>query len=79
MEKIGAILKIITIIISFMVILKLCLIFLWPFIVSLLIVLLLEPLIGILRNTGLSRKICVVLSFLILALLSIAAITFLTS
>jgi predicted PurR-regulated permease PerM len=64
-RKSQAILKIISITAVIMVLLKLCLVFLWPFAASVLIVFLLEPFVKIFIRMGTSRKIGVLLSLVI--------------
>ena len=61
----SAMLKIIVLMISIIIILKLCLVFLWPFIISLIIVFFLEPLIKYFIKIGLTRKVSAVLSYTI--------------
>lgn len=65
-EKNWAMLKIITILIIVVILLKICLVFLWPFIFSIILVLVLEPFVKLFKNTGLSRKFSVFLGFIIM-------------
>ncbi len=67
--KKWAMLKIITILITIVIILKLCLVFLWPFIISIILVLVMEPFVRIFKNTGASRKVSVFLGFIIMAVM----------
>lgn len=66
--KNWAMLKIITILIIIVIMLKLCLVFLWPFIVSIILVLVMEPFVRIFKNIGISRKVSVFLGFIIMSL-----------
>lgn len=59
----SAMLKIILFMLSAIILLKLCQVFLWPFIVSLIIVFFLEPLIKYFMKLGLKRKASAVLSY----------------
>jgi predicted PurR-regulated permease PerM len=63
-----AMLKIITILIIIVMLLKLCLVFLWPFIISIILVLVLEPFVKAFKNIGLSRKISVFLGSIIMVI-----------
>lgn len=65
-KKNWAILKIMTILIIIVILLKISLVFLWPFIISIILVLILEPFVKIFKNIGLSRKISVFLGFIIM-------------
>lgn len=67
-KKNWAMLKIITILIIIVVLLKICLVFLWPFIISVILVLILEPFVKLFKNMGLSRKISVFMGFIIMAI-----------
>jgi type I restriction enzyme S subunit len=67
-RKSQAILKIISITAVIMVLLKLCLVFLWPFAASILIVLLLEPVVKIFTNLGISRKVGVFISLVLIGI-----------
>jgi predicted PurR-regulated permease PerM len=58
-KKNLAMFKIITILILIVILLKLCLVFLWPFIISIILVFALEPFVKVFKNIGLSRKISV--------------------
>lgn len=64
-KKTQAVLKSIVIILIIMILLKVCLVFLWPFIVSIIIVLTIEPIVKILKKLGFSRKISVIISFML--------------
>lgn len=66
--KNWAMLKIITILVIIVIMLKLCLVFLWPFIVSIVLLLVMEPFVRIFKNMGISRKISVFLGFIIMTL-----------
>lgn len=61
-----AMLKIITIMIIVVILLKLCLVFLWPFIISIIFVLILEPFVKLFKSTGMTRKLSVILGFIIM-------------
>lgn len=67
-KKNWAMLKIITILISIVILLKLCLVFLWPFIISIILVLILEPFVKLFKNTGMTRRISVILGFIIMVI-----------
>lgn len=63
-RKYQTILKIIIILVSVMILLKFCLIFLWPFFISILLVFLLEPLVKLMSRFGFKRKAGAILSFI---------------
>jgi predicted PurR-regulated permease PerM len=61
-----AILKIISITLVVMILLKFCLVFLWPFAIAILVVLLIEPVVRLFIKKGISRKLSVILSLFLL-------------
>lgn len=61
-----------------MVIIKLCLIFLWPFLAALLCVFLTEPIVKIVTELGISRKFGVFIGYLLLLVVSILLLGYLT-
>lgn len=65
-RKSQAVLKIILILFFIIVLLKLCLIFLWPFFLSFIFVIILEPLVGSFMKLGFDRKSSVAISFIIM-------------
>lgn len=65
-KKNWAMLKIITILITIVILLKLCLVFLWPFIISIILVLIMEPFVRLFKNMGISRRVSVFLGFIIM-------------
>ncbi|MDF2671990.1 MAG: family transporter [Clostridiales bacterium] len=67
-KKSWAMLKIITILLIIVILLKLCLVFLWPFIISIIFVLILEPFVKLFKNIGLSRRVSVFLGFIIMVI-----------
>ncbi len=67
-KKNLAMLKIITILILIVILLKLSLVFLWPFIISIILVLVLEPFVKVFKNIGLSRRVSVFLGFIIMVI-----------
>lgn len=70
-KKNWAMLKIITILIIVIVLLKISLVFLWPFIVSIILALIMEPFVKIFKNLGLTRKLSVFLGFIIMIIILI--------
>lgn len=71
LKKNAAILKIIAILLIVTIILKLCLVFLWPFVVSILLLFIIEPFVAVFKKFGFSRKTSAVLSFIIVSMLII--------
>lgn len=79
MKKVNsAMLKIILLLIFVIIILKLCLVFLWPFIISIIIVFFLEPIVKYFIKIGLTRKASAVLSYTISILLISLVIAYLS-
>jgi sporulation integral membrane protein YtvI len=76
-KKNQAMLKIISVIIIGMILLKVCLVFLWPFVVSVLLVLILEPFVKFFIRMGLNRKLSVITGFLIMCICSIVSFYYL--
>jgi predicted PurR-regulated permease PerM len=74
-----AILKIISTTLIVMILLKLCLIFLWPFIISILVVIIMEPFVKLFKKYGLSRKMAVILNVIILFFSSIFVFFYLSN
>lgn len=64
-KKNWAMLKIITILIIVVVLLKISLVFLWPFIISIILALIMEPFVKIFKKLGLTRRLSVFLGFII--------------
>lgn len=63
LKKNSAILKITAIILILTIVLKLCLVFLWPFVLSIILIIFVEPLINIFNKAGLKRKMACILSY----------------
>ncbi|WP_166636350.1 AI-2E family transporter [Fonticella tunisiensis] len=74
-----AILKIIFIVVVVMILLKLCLIFLWPFMCAALFVVLLEPVVKFMKKMGFKRRGSVILSFTAIMLAALFILFYLIS
>lgn len=64
-RKSQAILKIMLTLLLTIILLKLCLIFLWPFFLSLMMVLIIEPLVKSIMKFGVKRKVSVIISYMV--------------
>lgn len=76
-EKNKAILKCITIILIIIIILKLSLVFLWPFVGAVLSSIIIEPFVKMLCNMKIPRKISVFISFIIVSFMLIISVYYL--
>lgn len=75
-QKIMADLKIIIIVLSILLFIKICLIYLWPFVVSLLIVFLIEPFVKFFIGKNIKRKVSVIISITICSLITALAVVY---
>jgi sporulation integral membrane protein YtvI len=74
-----AVLNIISILIIVMVLLKLCLVFLSPFIISVILVIILEPFVKFISKFKISRRLGVIISFALLLVIVLFMIYYLSS
>lgn len=65
LKKGQAVLKFISIIATIMILLKICLIFLWPFVAAIIAALIIEPVVEFFMKSGLTRKGSVALSYIV--------------
>jgi sporulation integral membrane protein YtvI len=74
-----AVLNIISIILFVMILLKLCLVFLSPFIISVILVIIIEPFVKFINNFKVKRRISVMISFALLSGILVFVIYYLSS